>query len=241
MSVLSSFRTSHDEISVADISSISKKVEEVPSDSRRLVQSCAKSENSSAARVDLLLHELAIEQPSPQVSQFSHDVEPILLPFAARLGELPSSSFRQQAAKIPIQKSSASKHCRAEVRLNGRQQPRGLTSSRFHVALAVPRPKTAPDIAKSELSSPEVLSSRRHQVALRSGALAPHTVNSSQRRGPKPVRADGQVEVTESPCDNEESELQGADLEVLLKKQLQLVSSDSSSSRKFNDYSFQRL
>jgi hypothetical protein len=228
MSVLSSFRASHDDISTADVSPITKKVEESLSTPQRFVPSRTRYENSSAVKVEQLSHDVIAEQ-SQQVCECSRVIEPILLPFVARLGERPLSIARQQTAEVLIQNPSTSKKSRSEVGLNDRQVTRGSVRSRLDLVVPLQRPQTAPEVAKP---------CRKKQVALPTQTLVPNSATAfetSQRHGSKPVRANAEVQIIESASENEESsELKGADLEVLLKKQLQLVRKHSASSLKFH-------
>lgn len=265
LSLLSSFRASHDDISIGNIAAFTKKAEESPSSLRRFVPSRSISENprnvekersSGGATIKPWLHVGAAQQqmqpPSQHDSTFSRAFETILLPFAARLGDRPSSSCQQQAAEVQIQVTSAGNnrkelHRRAKGGLSDHRQQRNLTRS-LDLGVGVPRPKSAPVLSNRQRPSGElqVQSSSKQQVANR-GALSFATSRSSAahsaiaasssqgRRGSKPVRAEHQVQVAKNVNENEEFELQGAELEALLQKQLQLVSPHSLSSGQSNN------
>jgi hypothetical protein len=251
LSLLSSFRASHDDISIGNIAAFTKKAEDSQSSLRRLEPSRSISENprnvekersSDGATIKPWLHVGAAEQPSSQHdSKFSRAFEPILLPFAARLGDRPSSSCQQQAAEVKIQVTSAENnrkelHRGAKGGLSDHRQQRNLTKS-LDLGVGVLRPKSAPAISTRQRPSGElqVQSSSKQQVVNR-GALSFATSRSSAahsaiaastsqgRRGSKPARAEDQVQVAKNVSGNEEFELQGAELEALLQKQLQLVS-----------------
>ena len=230
LALLASFRASHDNVDIGNISAFTKKFEESSSEWRRLPQSLSGS-TTRHFLVAKSLHSLnidAAEETLQEVSGSLHLTDSPLLPFTSRLGERPLSTLqREQRKNIRIQVPSVGESHRVQPDLDVHQQQPSSTR-RDQVTGAVPRPQTAPRISKSN-DMLEYLQSRRKQtVASPSRAIParPGTVAGTLRhRSLKNVRAQvSHEQVTDVSSENAAFDVEGVELEVLLKKQLQLVS-----------------
>ncbi len=228
-SLLSSFRASLDDANAttASPSAFPKKLENYPSESQRLTQFRSMPGFSRPAEVQLAQPSLnvAVAQPtSNEYVEFQHPTEPIRLPFAARLGERPSSAFQRNSAKIQIHVPSMKKGSQAEAaQVNPPASARYRKLTTFSGA---PRPQTAPENTNSKKGFGALQSKRKLPAAMPQVSSPPsHTSAAAWRsQGATFFRGQQLVNEKQSARESEESALKGAELEVLLMKQLQLVS-----------------
>jgi hypothetical protein len=231
LSLLSSFRASLDDANAAaaspSASAFPKKLENSSSESRRFTQFRSMPGFSRPAEVQLtqpLLNVADAQPTSNEFVEFQHATELIRLPFAARLGERPSSTFQRNSAKIQIHVPSMKKGSQAAA-----AQDNPPASARYRKSTTVsgaPRPQTAPENANSKKGFGALQSKRKLPAAVPQVSSPPSHTSAAARRSQGATFFRGQQLVNEkqSAREREESELKGAELEVLLMKQLQLVS-----------------
>lgn len=228
LSLLSSFRASLDDANAtaASPSAFPKKLENSPSESRRLTPFRSMPGFSRPAEVQLTqpLLNVAVAQPtSNEFVEFQHPTEPILLPFTARLGERPSSTSQRKSAKIRIHVPSMEKGSQAEAAQD--LQPASVRCRKSTIGSGAPRPQTAPEIAESKKGFGAHQSKRKLPAAMPQVSSPPsHTSATWRSQGATFFRGQQLVNEKQSARESEESALKGAELEVLLMKQLQLVS-----------------
>ena len=229
LALLASFRASHDNVDIGNISAFTKKFEESPSELRRLPQSLSGS-TTRHFLVAKSLHSLNIDAAEETLQEVSGSLDLThspLLPFTSRLGDRPLSTLqREQRKNIRIQVPSVGESHRVQPDLDVQQQP--SSTRRDRVTGAVPRPQTAPRVSKSNDMSEYLQSSRKQTVASPSRAMParPGTVAGTLRhRSLKNVRAQvSHEQVAGVSSEHAAFDVEGVELEVLLKKQLQLVS-----------------
>lgn len=169
--------------------------------------------------------------PSPS---FLDSSQKIHLPFAARLGERPLSVCQREAVDLNVKVSSDGKSTRVKSVRNNPRQDHKLTRLQELPAdsIPMPRPHTAPDtradVSKGEGPFAARQHSRKQKLGSNSAVKAPSSTmihNMRQKHATtNPFSAPDRWHVAGNTGQSEESDLQGAELEVLLKKQLELVS-----------------
>jgi hypothetical protein len=238
--LMSSFRASHNDISIGNISAFTKKSHDHSSESRRSAPSRSVPAPTRAADIRPMSNVAAAHQIPHQAPPGILDsepiilpsTEPILLPFTARLGERPLSGFPRETSKFNKHAPSVvvGKNTRGHAAHDDQRQQPGSKKLQGSAAgdVVLSRPQTAPEIPKSQRTFGALQSSRTQQlVGPPSPAKAPPLVmvpNVSPSRGTKRIETPDRLQAVRSDSKNEASELQGAELEVLLKKQLELVS-----------------
>jgi hypothetical protein len=237
---MSSFRASHNDISIGNIYAFTKKSHNCDSESQRSAPAPTRAADtrppsSNVAAAQQMTHRAPDFLDSELIMRPS--TEPILLPFTARLGERPSSGFQRETSILTskFKKNEPSvvvgKNSRVHTALDHRQQP---SSKKLHGSAAgdvvLSRPHSAAEVPKSRHAFRAPQTSRTRQLGSPSPVKAPPAVTSVTApnvlpsRGSKRIEMPDRSQVVGSASKNEAPELQGAELEVLLKKQLELVS-----------------
>ncbi len=170
-------------------------------------------------------------RPSPG---FLDSTQTIHLPFAARLGERPLSVYQREAVDLNVKVSSDGKSTRVKSVRNNPRQDHNLTRLQELIVdrIPMPRPHTAPDTHADVSKGEGTLAARQHSRKQKLGSSSPVKAPSSAiihnmrqtRATTNPFSAPDRWHVAGNTGESEESDLQGAELEVLLKKQLELVS-----------------
>jgi hypothetical protein len=217
LALLASFRASHDDVGVGNISAFTKNS---PSESQSLPRSRSTTRHFHAVKALPSLNVAASEETLTEVD----DTDAPLPPFTSRLGERPLSILqREQRKHIRIQVPSVGKIHRVEHSLDIEHQP----TRRDKFTGVVSRPHTAQGVSQSNEQLKSLLS-RKKQAAVspsRATPARPGTVEGTMRHSSKLVTAQVQHgQVRDDASENVAFDLQGLELEVLLKKQLQLVS-----------------
>ena len=233
---MSSFRASHNDISIGNIYAFTKKSHNCDSESQRSAPAPARAADtrppsSNVAAAQQITHRAPDFLDSEPIMRPS--TEPILLPFTARLGERPSSGFQRETSKFKKNEPTVvvGKNSRVHTALDHRQQP-GSKKLQGSAAgdVVLSRPHSAAEVPKSRQAFRAPQSSRTRQLGSPSPVKAPPAVTSVTAPNVLPSRSSKRIEtpdrsqVVGSASKNEAPELQGAELEVLLKKQLELVS-----------------
>lgn len=175
---------------------------------------------------DVRLVAAVAEQTLPPSPGFLHSSQTIHLPFAARLGERPLSVHQREAVDVNVKVSPDGKSTRVKCVSDSSRQDHNLTRLQALIAdrMPMPRPHTAA-VSKGEARQ----HSRKQKLGSNSPVKAPssaviHNMRQARAATNQPYSAPDRWQVAGNTGEGEESDLQGAELEVLLKKQLELVS-----------------